>query len=123
VLLICSSAEKVTISDIGRKLNITRQGASKVVAGLRDRGYLAVSPSPADAREKVLTLTPRAVQFLLAHYKAASTIETRLRSELGDEAVDQLFRLLEFIAGDNPGDPDEIPPLHAIRWRERYDPL
>jgi hypothetical protein len=42
---------ETTISDIGRGLGITRQGASKIVAGLRDRGYLEVTPSAVDGRE------------------------------------------------------------------------
>lgn len=39
VLLMCADPGEVTISDIGRRLAITRQGASKVIAALRERGY------------------------------------------------------------------------------------
>src|ERR1700761_6255274 len=34
-----------TISDVGRELGITRQGASKIVATMREQGYLSVTPS------------------------------------------------------------------------------
>jgi DNA-binding MarR family transcriptional regulator len=96
VLRLCASAKAdVTISQIGRELGITRQGASKIVASLRDRGYVALSPSPTDRREKIVTLTPRAVRFLAAQRQAASRIEARIRSELGPDAVDGLYGLLD----------------------------
>ena len=40
VLRVCAGEAGSTISAIGRELGITRQGASKVVAELRDRGYV-----------------------------------------------------------------------------------
>jgi DNA-binding MarR family transcriptional regulator len=119
VLLLCASAEPATISDIGRRLNITRQGASKIVAGLRDRGYLTVSPSPADGREKVLALTSRAAGFLDAHVRAAAKIEERLCARLGEDAAEQLFRFLEVVAGSETAGPEEILPLRSIRWRDQ----
>ena len=39
VLRVCSGQTGSTIAAIGRELGITRQGASKVVAHLRDSGY------------------------------------------------------------------------------------
>jgi DNA-binding MarR family transcriptional regulator len=89
----------VTISDIGRELGITRQGASKVVAGLRARRYVSLSTSPTDAREKIVRLTKRAKDFLDAQQKAARKIERRLRTELGPEAFEGLFALLEAVGG------------------------
>ena len=50
VLRLCSGQAGSTISAIGRELGITRQGASKVVGQLRDRGYVAVADS-ADQQE------------------------------------------------------------------------
>ena len=71
VLRLCTGASDVTISQIGRELGITRQGASKIVASLRDRGYVALSPSPTDRREKIVKPTRRAVAFLAAQREAA----------------------------------------------------
>jgi DNA-binding MarR family transcriptional regulator len=101
VLRLCCGATPVTISEIGRELGITRQGASKIVAGLRDRGYVTLSPSPTDGREKIVTLTAHARSYLGARHAAAERIEARLRRELGDQAFDGLHGLLEALGGQS----------------------
>jgi DNA-binding MarR family transcriptional regulator len=100
VLRLCTAASDVTISHIGRELGITRQGASKIVASLRDRGYVSLSPSPTDGREKIVTPTRRAVEFLSAQREAARRIEERIRHELGSDALDGLYQLLDALGGD-----------------------
>ena len=125
VLLMCSGPGETTISDVGRGLGITRQGASKIVAGLRQRGYVEVTPSPADGREKILTLTPRAVAFLAARREAARAIEARLRDEIGADGLAQLLRFLGAVAGEDAtgaGDlPWDSPALRALRWWDAED--
>lgn len=101
VLRLCGGASDVTISQIGRELGITRQGASKIVASLRDRGYVTVSPSPTDGREKIVKPTRRAVEFLAAQREAARRIEARIRRELGADALDVLYRLLDALGADD----------------------
>jgi len=100
VLRICSSSADVTVSQIGRDLGITRQGAGKIVARLRDRRYVTIRSSPTDGREKIVTLTPRAHEYLEAHRKAVRKIERQLCREFGDDAVDNLFVLLDALEGD-----------------------
>jgi len=100
VLRICSRSAEATISQIGRELGITRQGASKIIANLRDRQYVTLTPSAEDGREKIVTLTPRAVEYLAAQRKAARAIERQLRVEIGAEAFDSLHLLLEALGGD-----------------------
>jgi DNA-binding MarR family transcriptional regulator len=121
VLLMCAGPGEVTISDIGRRLQITRQGASKVIAALRERGYVTVSPSPADGREKLVALTPRAVEYLAVLYQAAQHQEARLREAAGDAGVRELFRLLDLIADGEPLPLEDAPALHALRWRDEHD--
>ena len=50
----------MTVTQLGRELGITRQGASKLVASLRERGYIALESSAADGREKAVRPTQRA---------------------------------------------------------------
>jgi DNA-binding MarR family transcriptional regulator len=125
VLHMCADPGDTTISDVGRALGITRQGASKIVAGLRERGYVDVTPSPADGREKILTLTPRAVAFLAAQRDAQRSIEARLREDIGDEGIAQLLRYLDAVAGEDAprlGDlPSDSPALAALRWWDAAD--
>jgi DNA-binding MarR family transcriptional regulator len=109
VLRLCTGGSEVTISQIGRELGITRQGASKIVASLRDRGYVALSPSPTDRREKIVKPTPRALQFLAAQREAARRIEARVHAELGDDALDALYQLLDALGtADQSRDTDRL---------------
>ena len=118
VLRLCSGSEPVTISEIGRDLGITRQGASKIVGGLRDRGYVTLSPSPTDGREKIVMLTPHALAYLSAQRVAGQRIEAQLRRELGDQAFDTLQRLLEVLGSeDATGFADEPERQPAGVWQ------
>ena len=100
VLRMCRDSSQMTISQIGRELGMTRQGAGKVVATLRDRHYVTVVPSPTSGREKIVRLTPRAVDYLAAQRIAVRTIERQLRRELGAESFTVLNRLLEALGGE-----------------------
>jgi len=101
VLRLCARSDEVTASQIGRELGMTRQGAGKIVADLRDRGYVALGPSSSDARQKVITLTPRARDYLAAQRAAARRIEQELTRQLGADASESLFALLEALGGDD----------------------
>ncbi len=94
VLRLCAGSEGVTASRIGRQLGITRQGAGKIVAGLRDRGFVTLSASSCDGREKVVALTPRACDYLAAQRTAARRLERELREQVGAERFESLSTLL-----------------------------
>jgi|SRR5215469_8089645 len=121
VLRMCAERPDLTISDIGRALGITRQGASKIVAGLRQHGYVDVTPSAADGREKILTLTPRAETYLTALREARQAIETRLREEIGAKEVEGLIRALAIVAGDDVGQRAGVPASPVIRALQLWD--
>lgn len=118
VLRIAAGPGETTISDVGRALGITRQGASKVVASLRAQGYLEVTPSATDSREKILTVTQRAAEFVAAWGTAAAAVGERLRAEIGDDGIAQLHRYLDVLAADADPPPDDAPALRALRWRD-----
>lgn len=100
VLRLCARSDQVTASAIGRELGITRQGAGKIVAELRDLGYVTLGPAPGDGRQKVITLTPRARDYLAAQRAAARRIEEELRDQVGAEAFESLFTLLQALGGE-----------------------
>jgi DNA-binding MarR family transcriptional regulator len=99
VLRMCRDHPGTTVADIGRELGMTRQGAAKVVTGLRERGYVRVRPSATNGREKHVELTARATEYLAAQRRAARAIERRLRTDLGVQTYDDLFRALDLLAG------------------------
>jgi DNA-binding MarR family transcriptional regulator len=94
VLRVCAAGAGSTISAIGREVGITRQGASKVVADLSDRGYVRVADSSTSKREKSVVLTPLGVDYLAHQRAAARAIEGELRAELGDAVSTALDALL-----------------------------
>jgi DNA-binding MarR family transcriptional regulator len=121
VLRMCARSDQVTASAIGRELGITRQGAGKIVSGLRDRGYVVLEPSTTDGRERVVTLTPKATDYLAAQRDAARRIEGELEELLGAAAFDALFSLLDELAGedDEPRMRDYL--QHATRMADKGD--
>lgn len=100
VLRTCARAGETTASQIARELGITRQGAAKLVSSLHAQGYVDLAPSERDAREKIITLTPRARDYLATQRKSARAIERRLRREIGDAPFESLRLLLDALGGD-----------------------
>lgn len=94
-------ATACTISDIGRQLGMTRQGAAKVVSGLEGRGYVSVTASPTSGREKLVSTTERGLEYLGAQRRAARRIERQLQKQLGPEAWTGLVRLLGELGGSD----------------------
>jgi DNA-binding MarR family transcriptional regulator len=115
VLRTCLRFPEVTVSEIGRELAITRQGASKIVSSLAARGYVTLAPSPDDRREKRVELTPRATAYLAAHREAAARIERQLRAELGDAPFDSLAALLAALGGGEQPRMSDYLRQHATR--------
>ena len=83
VLRLCSDPPGSTISNIGRELGMTRQGASKLVSHLENRDYVSVADSATSRREKTVTLTGVGRQYLSAQRQAVLAIERDVRAELG----------------------------------------
>src|SRR5262249_54631107 len=97
VLRMCLREPGTTIAHIGRELGISRQGAAKIVHDLRDRGYVTLADSSTSGREKVVTVTPRAREYLAGQRAAAQRIERSVRRRLGPEAVTALDALLDLL--------------------------
>ncbi len=104
VLRLCLEQGGSTISAIGRELGITRQGASKVVGHLWDRGYVSVADSPTSKREKSVMLTSRGVDYLRSQRAAAQAIEDDLRAELGETGFSGLQALLDALGALDDGE-------------------
>lgn len=117
VLRLCARTGQVTASLIGRELGITRQGAGKIVTALCAAGYVVLEPSPADAREKIVTLTPRALDYLAAQRAAARGIEQELRSKLGAQTFAGLYALLDALGGQE----DQPRMRDYLRYADRLD--
>ncbi|GAB3018096.1 MarR family winged helix-turn-helix transcriptional regulator [Mycobacterium bourgelatii] len=85
----------MTISEMSRQFTISRQAASKIVAALREREYVTVTASTTDQREKIVELTPKAIDHVTARLEAASALDRDVRARIGDEGLAELCRLLD----------------------------
>ncbi|MEU6332740.1 MarR family winged helix-turn-helix transcriptional regulator [Streptomyces sp. NPDC047049] len=98
ILRLCVANEELTVSRIGREMQISRQGASKLVADLCERGFLSLEKSSGDGREKIVRPTPDAIAFLRAFREARREVDEEIREHLGDEAVRALAALTALLA-------------------------
>ena len=100
-----------TVSELGRRLGVTKQAAAKTATGLAELDYITRQPSTHDARATVLTRTARGEEML----DLSAMIFERLRRDwarrLGAEKVRAIEDGLAEIAtstggakiGDLPG--------------------
>ena len=100
-----------TVSELGRRLGVTKQAAAKTATGLTELGYITRRPSTHDGRATVLTRTARGEEML----NLSATIFDQLRRDwarrLGPEKVQAIEDGLAEIAtstggtkiGDLPG--------------------
>ncbi|WP_328612367.1 MarR family winged helix-turn-helix transcriptional regulator [Amycolatopsis sp. NBC_00345] len=76
-----------TASELGRRLGVSKQAAGKTVDRLAQLGYAERADDPADARRKIVRLTPRGLDSL----RRSAAIFDELRAEwvraLGAERV------------------------------------
>lgn len=103
VLALYAQPEPMTISDIGRQFAISRQAASKIVGELRQRGYVQTIASTTDQREKVVELTPKAIQMVAARQRAAAKLDRKIRERIGTAGLDELRKMLGAIAEVSTG--------------------
>lgn len=96
--------ESLTTSGLAVKLGVTPQGAAKTVEEMVAAGFVERVPDPADARSRLLVLTPRARALVAAGHEFHQEFEERLAGSLGAEKVDALREVLDAIVerSDSP---------------------
>jgi len=80
-----------TVSELGRRLGVSKQAAAKTAAGLEQIGYITRRPSAHDARATVLTRTPRGEEML----NLSAAIFERLRRDWVRRLGAQQVRAIE----------------------------
>jgi DNA-binding MarR family transcriptional regulator len=76
-----------TVSELGRRLGVTKQAAAKTAAGLEEIGYVARRPSERDARASVLTVTARGREMLGLSEEIFDRLHGDWERQLGAERV------------------------------------
>jgi DNA-binding MarR family transcriptional regulator len=76
-----------TASEIGRRLGVSKQAAGKTVDRLEGLGYAERVDDPADARRKLIRLTPRGVDSLMQAAQIFEELRAGWAEKLGAERL------------------------------------
>jgi DNA-binding MarR family transcriptional regulator len=76
-----------TASEIGRRLGVSKQAAGKTVDRLAGLGYVERVDDPADARRKLIRLTPRGLDSLGQAAQIFDDLRARWVEKLGAERL------------------------------------
>lgn len=91
---------------LGHHASLDKSTAAPIVERLRARGLLTVERDTADARRKVLALTPAGREAVAHLAPYAARVEDLLLGDLSPAERDQFFRLAHRILGvDDSGEP------------------
>ena len=99
-----------TLSELGRRLGVSKQAAAKTVANLEQIGYVRRVPHPQDQRAVLIERSPSGEQMLALSAQIFARIRGALGEQLGAERLSQLEATLLSIdrahtpmLGDLPG--------------------
>jgi len=84
-------------SDLADRLQVSRQAVAQAVAALERHGYVSRVHNPADARTRIIELTPRGRQALRVMRSNALELEKHWRQTLGQQRFDELRRSLRML--------------------------
>nr|WP_202538398.1 MarR family transcriptional regulator [Streptomyces sp. SID8379] len=91
-----------TVSELARRMGVTRQTVHQAVHALVAAGLLEQVPDPASARQRLIRRTPAGRHAHDRARRALDRLEARLADRIGAAAVDALRAALEEPWGD-PG--------------------
>ena len=90
----------MTIGVLAERLEVTQQAASKSVADLERRGYVARTPDPGDARARLVALTERGHGAIEGARRHRAALGAELREKLGPRRVEAAGRLLDEVVAE-----------------------
>ncbi len=91
-------------SDLGRRLNVSKQAAAKTIAVLEGRGYVERAGDPADSRRKLLAVTARGQQAMREGRSIMDGLRRGWAAKIGDEELSRLESSLAALVGEQPID-------------------
>jgi DNA-binding MarR family transcriptional regulator len=103
-------ADGVTLSELGRRLGVSKQAAAKTVANLDEIGYIERVAHPADQRAVLIRRSASGEQMLALSARIFGQIRAELAQQVGAQPLSELEATLAAIdherhpkLGDLPG--------------------
>jgi DNA-binding MarR family transcriptional regulator len=90
-------------SDLADRFNVSRQAVAQAVAALERHDYVTRVPDPADARARLIELTPRGRQALRVMRSHALDLEKRWQKTLGQGRLAELRATLQMLLEADSG--------------------
>ncbi len=93
-LLAIMAGQSTSISDLARRLGLSRQAVHKTVSELERHGILQVQTDPERANAKLVSYTALGKDLNREGARVIDEIESKLAKRIGKQGVDQLKQLL-----------------------------
>ena len=87
-------SKPVSISELARRLAVSRQAVHQTVAAASRRGIVELVDDPGDARARKVRFTARGLKMVKRAALVVRSLETRLERQLGPRDVAALRRIL-----------------------------
>lgn len=94
VLCVLMDTQGLTITDISRQLNISKQQMTNIIDKLVNAGYVGKEPDPKDRRRSVITLDPQGKKILDDHMELFRQRFEKQAQNLLQEERQELANLL-----------------------------
>lgn len=89
--------EGTRITEIARRMAITKQAVNQAVSEIEALGLVRRAPDPSDGRAKLVLFTAKGRRRLLAGLEVLSDLEAELETEIGAARLRRLHRDLEVL--------------------------
>lgn len=98
----------LSVGALADRLEVSHQAAGKIVTEMEGLGLVARVPDPADARRRIVTLTPKARRVMAAGGEARAAIVRRLEEACGPGDLAAATRVMEQVLGWHGGSLDAL---------------
>jgi DNA-binding MarR family transcriptional regulator len=89
-------------SELGRRLSVSKQAAAKTVAVLEERGYVARSADPLDARRKRLQVTALGFEVMRVGEAIFDELRDKWSRKIGAKQLERFESDLATLVGASP---------------------
>lgn len=91
-------------SELGRRLAVSKQAAAKTIAQLEERGYVSRTDDPADARRKLIGVTPLGHSVMREGEAIFEELRAAWEARIGVQELARLEASLVVLVGEQPID-------------------